>query len=198
MLLVDTTQTAYKELFTITFLHPAFEKNHTYRVPVTNVKKTVIESSIFSNILVRPDTATGEFFAGYSIEYRCSNNILMCFVRINGQKPYINFANDFVPRFLINSTTDFINKTDVSVPGSQDIFLFTNRTHTGINKFITMHEEGVNDDDLEGLDIVKPEEKCFAVIDIFPGGNGAGYNLLDGSGQLESPGFNIRFKSTTL
>ena len=61
-------------------------------------------------------------------------------------------------------------------------------------------EQSVNNADLKDLSVVKPDDSCFAVIDMYNNGTtNNSYKLFDGTGNLfdPAPSFVIRFESKT-
>ena len=194
MKIVDTIKIAYKELFTVTLLHPSFETVYTYEDPVSNTKKTIVGSSIFNVVSIEPDAATKKLFTNYSIGFRSSNNIVACFIRSESQQPLIKLPENMRIRFLLKQKADFFHRTNIKVAGSRQVYIFTNENNTidsGL-KHITKNASGVTDADLENVAIVAPEENCFGVIDMLTSVTGVHYRLLNGD-TLESPEFVIRF-----
>lgn len=194
MKIVDTIRTAYKELFTVTLLHPAFETIYAYKDPVTNTDKTITGSSIFNAVAVEPDTATKKLFANYSIRFRGAGNMAACFIRAQLQQPFIPLPADTRIRLLLKQKNDFLYRTNILAAGSHQVYRFTNSNTTldGGLKHITKNATGVADADLEDIATVDAEENCLAVIDIVTNVTDVNYRLLNGD-TLESPAFVIRF-----
>ena len=189
--LTDKIVTLYKELFTITFQHTAYEPPH--------------QNFIAESITVRPDKDTKKKLVNYQMGYRFDTDTLVCYVQsklfappaIDPKVPYIPFQGDVQLRFKIQVRSEFLEVTDVKAAGSAQVYYFSNRNHSGTGTFISRHATAVNDDDLEDVSVVLPEEACFGVIDIFNTGTSSNsYELFDGPDQkLKSPGFTISFKS---
>ena len=194
MKIVDTIKIAYKELFTVTLLHPAFETVYTYKDPVTNTNKTITSSSIFNVVSIDPDAATQKLFTKYSISFRSSNNIISCFIRAELQQPLVKLPADVRIRLLLKQRGDFFYRTNIMAAGSRQVYRFTNENNTidsGI-KHITKNANGVTDADLEDISILAPEENCLGIIDMLNSVTEVNYRLLNGN-TLESPEFVIRF-----
>ena len=69
-------------------------------------------------------------------------------------------------------------------------------TNADYGKKLAPVEEVVNNADLGEVSSLKPEQTCFAVIDIFnSGAANTVYNLFDSGQQILSPVYNISFKS---
>ncbi len=189
----DIIRTIYKELFTIKFLHSG------YGFP----RPTFIASSIN----IEPDEATQNLFVNYNMGYRFSNDMLICFIRTNlfsppnaePKIPYIKFPGEVKFRFLIDASSDFLNKTDVAAAGAKQAYQFTNQINVGTGGFISMHTTGVDlIDDLKSVDIVKADRACFGVIDIYNrNAINSSYDIfIDNTDQkLTSPAYTLLFKS---
>lgn len=194
MKIVDTIHIAYKELFTVNLLHPAFETTFTYKDPVTNTNKTITGSSIFNVLSVEPDTATRKLFANQSINFKNRHDMLSCFIRADLQQPLIKLPGNMRIRFLLKQKADFFHRTNIMAAGSRQVYRFTNENNTidsGI-KHITKNANGVTDADVEDISIVAPGENCLGVIDMLTSVTDVNYRLLNGD-TLESPEFVIRF-----
>lgn len=192
--LKDIIKTTYKELFTVKFQHSGYGLSR--------------QNFIADSIRVEPDEATAELFADHSIGYRLFNDMLICFIRTqplappaaDPKAPYIKFSGNALMRFLVNVSSDFLDKTNVAAAGAKQVYQFTNQLNAGTGGFISVHTDtiGVNDDDLKNVTLVKPGSACFAVIDIFNSGAiNNSYELFTSSvtQQLRSPAFTIPFKS---
>ena len=194
MKIVDTIKTAYKELFTVALLHPAYESIYTFKDPVTNADKTITASAIFNALSVEPDTATKKLFANHSMSFRSTNNIVSCFIRAQLQQPHIKLPANTRIRLLLKQKSDFLYRTNIIAAGSRQVYSFTNSNNTmdsGI-KHITKNATGVTDADLEETSTVGAEENCLGVIDMLTSITDVNYRLLNGD-TLESPAFVIRF-----
>ena len=194
MKIVDTIKTTYKELFTVTLLHPAFEVIYTYKDPDTDLEKTITGSSILNVLSVEPDAVTKKLFADYSMDYRSSNNLVSCFIRTQAQQPYIKLPGNTRIRLLLKHKSDFLYRTNMVAAGSRQVYWFSNSNNaidSGI-KYITKNSTGVADTDLEEVSTVEVQENCLGVIDILNSVTDVNYRLLDGD-VLESPAFAIRF-----
>ena len=195
MLIIDKVHSTYKELFTIKLVHPGFELTYPYLHHVSHNPKTLTISSIFSVLSFEPDTATQNLFAGCSIDFRCGNNMVICYTRSNAQKPYIMLPHDSSLRFMIQVQTSFISKTDVVAAGSSKVYQFTNVDRSGTvgNRFINKVATGVNvTDDLKNVSDLAPEKSCFAVVDIHTTLADPVYGLFD-AGDLQGPDYTIIF-----
>ena len=183
---VDVVKTIYKELYNVKFLHAG------YGAPRPD--------SISDNINLQPDATTVITFNNYNIDYILFNDTLVVFIRCADQSPpvpYVKFANPVRLRFLLNVSTDFLNKTVVDPVGATQVYQFSNQINVGSGGFISMHVEGVNSDDLKTVAAVNADEKCFGVIDIFSSGaiNNAYELFSDANETLIDPAFSIRFIS---
>ena len=194
MKIVDTIKTTYKELFTLTLLHPAFETICTYKDPVTNTDKTITASSIFNALSVEPDTATEKLFANHSMSFQRSNNLISCFIRAQLQEPFIPLPADTRIRLLLKHKSDFLYRTNIVAAGSRQVYWFSNTNNTldSCIKHITKNATGVTDADLEDISTVQAEENCLGVIDMLSSVTDVNYRLFDGD-TLQSPAFVIRF-----
>ena len=186
--IVDTIITKYQELFTVRLDHAAYETSFEVG-PVT-----IITSSILQDLTIEPDTVTRELFKNNSIGYTCGNNMIICYLRKESKSPFIALQPLGTNRLLIKNKNDFIKKTNVVAAGRDEIYQFTNENKTGnaSNRFITANETGVSVDDLMPASVVKAEEPCFGVIDIYMEVTDNFYRILNGN-QLESPAFTILF-----
>jgi len=194
MKIVDTIKIAYKELFTVTLLHPSFETIYTYKDPVTNTDKTITGSTILNVVSAEPDAATQKLFTNCAISFRSSNNTISCFIRSELQQPLIKLPANVRIRLLLKQKADFFHRTNIMAAGSRQVYRFTNENNTidsGI-KHITKNANGVTDADLEDISIVAPGENCLGVIDMLTSVTDVNYRLLNGD-TLESPEFVIRF-----
>lgn len=196
----DIIRTTYKELFSVKFLHSGYGFSH----------KNAIADSIYPE----PDEATRKLFVNHSIGYRFFTDTLICFIRTlktqlspplsppanETNVPYIKFSGNAMIRFLINTSTVFLDKTEVAATGARQVYQFTNQTNAGTGGFISMHTDlvGVNNDDLKNVAVVKPDKTCFGVIDIFnTGAVNSNYELFNEmvTQQMKSPVYSIPFKS---
>jgi hypothetical protein len=101
--IVDIIKTIYKELFTVKFLHSG------YGFPRPG--------SISDSLNIHPDADTDIIFNNYSIGYSFFNDTLVVFMRCVDQSPsspFTKFSGDVRLRFLINASSDFLNKTVVN------------------------------------------------------------------------------------
>jgi hypothetical protein len=182
-----------KELFTVKFLHNAYEP--------------LRKSSIAENIDIEPDQATKNLFNNHSLGYRLVNDTLICFIRTellsppgpDPKSPYIKFDGTVLIRFLVKASTDFFKKTNVVSTGARQVYQFGNQVNAAVGGFICMHTTGVNNDDLKDTGIVIPEKPCFGVIDIVSSGAvNASYEIFSGGTAqlLRSPAYSIQFIST--
>jgi hypothetical protein len=194
MAIVDTIRTTYKELFTVTLVHPSYETQFTYEDPVSNTSKTITGSDMFNALSVEPDADTRKLFMRYSMNYACSDNMIVCFIRADTGKPFIKFPSDMRIRFLVKFKIDFLHRTQVVATGSQQVYVFSNTNNTLDNgiKHITKNAAGVTDSDIENNSLVTPAENCSGVIDILASVTNSDFSLLNGD-ALSSPAFVIRF-----
>ena len=196
MLIIDKIQSTYKELFTVRLVHPGFDLDVTYRDPVSDLPKILTVSSIFNVLSFEPDIATKSLFDGCFVNYKYSNNMLICYTRTLLQKPYITFPDGASLRFMIQVQTDFINKTNAPLQTGK-VYQFTNENRTGTtgNRFINKVTTGVSEiNDLKNVLDVAPEKSCFAVVDILTNVTNPLYSLFSNAGNLESPDYKILFK----
>jgi hypothetical protein len=192
--LKDIIKTTYKELFTVRFQHSGYGLSR--------------QKFIADSIYIVPDGKTSKLFADHTMGYRLYNDVLICYIRTESlappaadpKAPYIKFPGNVQIRFLVNVSSDFLDKTNITAAGAKQVYQFTNQSNAGTGGFISAHTDiiGVNNDDLKNVSMVKPVSTCFAVIDIF--NNGAvnnSYELFSSSltQQLRSPAFIIPFKS---
>jgi hypothetical protein len=118
---MDITRLTFKELFTIKLVHTGY--------------LTSTGSTIFSKVNIVPDKETEVLFARYSIDYRCANDSLFCFIRAEyvsppakePKKPFVLFNSDFRIRFLITVQSEFINNTCLTAAGKEAVAHFTNK-----------------------------------------------------------------------
>ena len=185
-LVEDITNVIYKEIFTVKIFHDGYGSPR----PVF----------IADNITLEPDENTKFFFKSYDMSYRFFNDTIICFVRsedVVPGVPYIKFSGDVRIRFLINASTDFLNKTVVDAVGAKQMYQFTNQVNVGTGGFICMHTAGANVDDLKNANVVNADKACFGVIDVHStGAVNSSYDLFSGAGQnLQNPSYSIRFIS---
>lgn len=191
MKLVETIRTIYKELFTVSFDHSAYQ-------PVRNI--------LFADqVTVDPDKDTKYHFTNYEMSYQFFNETLVCFIRcnlllppaINPKVPFRKVNDDLRLRFLIKAGSAFLNVTDIDSAGAQQVYYFSNRVNAGASMFISSNTTGVGNSDLKNVSVVEPGESCLGVIDVFSSNAMNGnYELFTGSAQqLRSPVYRIRFKS---
>src|SRR5215467_12836097 len=98
---LESTNTIYRELFTVKFLHSGYE--------------TSLDNFLSKGISVIPDEDTKNLFSNYQMDYRFFNNVLVCYMRCvllsppNSQPkvPYINVSGNIRIRFLIQNSGDF-------------------------------------------------------------------------------------------
>ena len=189
----DIISLIYKELFTVKFLHTAYGAAR--------------KSFIADDIHIEPDLATKKLFINHYLDYRFFNDTLICFIRTellspptpNPKAPFIKFSSPVLIRFLVNASTGFLRKTNVVITGSQQVYQFNNQLNAGTGGFICMHATGVNNDDLKSAAVVKPDNPCFGVIDIFStGAANSTYEIFTGGPiqVLQSPVYSIQFIST--
>jgi hypothetical protein len=188
----DSISTIYKELFTIKFLHNGYGFSQ--------------HNTIDTNIKIEPDDATKYLFKRHSIDFRFSNDQLICFIRAKLQStaivepklPFIKFSGNVRIRFLLNASIDFFSKSDVLITGAKQVYYFTNKVNAASGGFICLKTTGVGIDDLKSAEILNLNENYFSVIDIFnKDAVNSSYDLYDGNiaQKLKSPEYSIRFKS---
>jgi hypothetical protein len=187
---MDLINRRYESLFTIQFLHTGYE--------------FFGQNLIGEGLRIVPDLDTGKLFTNHGIGYRFANGTLLCFMQCEllappataPVVPFTSFTGNVRLRFLVFSSSDFLNRTQAIAAGSEEVYQFTNQSNAGTNGFIAQHETGVNNDDLEDSTVVEPAERCFAVIDIHNNGAmNASYELFGGDNRLLSPAYRIRFVS---
>jgi len=196
MLIIETIGTTYLELFTIRLSHSAFETAISHKDPVTNVVTSITRSSIFELLTVKPDVDTSKFFRDHDMNYKCSNNMIICYVRTESARPYTSFPATVQIRFLVNVQPVFFRSTDIDATGSKEVYQFTNvgRAGNAANRFLTTDAAGVGASDKQITGALGIEENCFAVIDILTDVADADYRVFD-SGNIVGPDYRIRFKT---
>src|SRR5690348_7086960 len=118
MSVIENILTEYKELFTIEFRHPAFEREYSYVDPVTHATKTLIISSIFEKLLLEPDQATKDLFINHAFNFHYKNFELTCYVRVSNNKLFIDLTAASNLRFLLFANSEFLRRTDITAAGS--------------------------------------------------------------------------------
>lgn len=179
---IETIQTTYIKLFSVKLMHEAYEN--------TGVAGSTIDNAL--NIYA--DKKTKNLFLRYDITYNYSGNMINCFIRAQGNKPYKTIPADIHIRLIVQKSTDFLHRTQVVAAGSGQVYLFTNLNNTvdaGI-KHITKNAAGARDADLQAVGIIASDEKCFGVIDITGNAPANDYKLFDTAG-LRSSSFALRF-----
>ena len=184
--IADTVKTINKTLFTVRFLHAG------YGFPRPG--------NILDNISFQPDDDTQKILTNYNIGFRFLNDTLVVFMRCSNlipTTPMLKFSGDIRLRFFMQVSTDFLKRTEVQPVGASQLYQFSNKVNIATDRFLSMHTEGVNNDDLKPVSVAEPGETCFGVIDVFNAGaiNNT-YDLFSGADQtLNSPGYSIRFIS---
>lgn len=185
---MDVIKRLYERLFSVEFLHTGYVFNN--------------QNLIGEGISLRPDKDTKALFKNHSISYTFSGGTLVCIMQSdqltppNPQPviPSIDFTGNVRLRFLIESSADFLKRTQVNAVGSAQVYHFTNQANAGTNGFIAQAETGVNNADLQTVAAVNPSETCFAVIDIHNNGAvNANYDLFGANQRLLRPAYRIRF-----
>lgn len=186
--IAETVKMSYKTLFTVTFLHSR------YGFPRREI--------ISDNISLEPDAETQKIFINHSMGYRFFNDLLVVFMRCSNlipSTPFIILADEVRLRFCINVSEVFLKKTEVEQAGATLVYQFSNKVNIGTDRFLSMHAEGVIDDDLESVDVAKADKRCFGVLDVYKTGANNTYNLFSSAEDtLKSPGYSIRFISKNL
>ena len=131
MIVIETIRTSYQELFTIKLVHVGFEKTISHKDPVTHVITSVTQSSIFEVLSVQPDALTRKFFVDHDMNFKCSNDMIICYVRTESTKPFVSFPAIVQIRLLVNVQPAFLNKTNIEATGSKEVYQFTNVARTG-------------------------------------------------------------------
>lgn len=185
---MDVIKRIYERLFSVEFLHAGYVFNN--------------QNLISESINIRPDKDTKALFKNHSISYSFAGGTLVCVMQSdqltppNAQPviPSIEFTGNVRLRFLIESSADFLKRTQVSAVGSAQVYYFNNQANVGTNMFIAQAETGVANADLQTVATVSPSETCFAVIDIHNNGAiNANYDLFGGDKRLLRPAYRIRF-----
>ena len=185
--LADVVKIINSTLFSLRFVHTG------YGLPRPEV--------ISDNIRLDPDEDTLRIFNNYNIGYRFFNDMLVVFIRCSNQvptTPLLKISEEIRLRFFIQISTDFLNKTEVQPVGATQLYQFSNKINIGTGGFLSMHTDGVNNDDLKSSNVAQPGVTCFGVIDVYnTGAISNAYDLFSGAEQtLNSPGYSIRFIST--
>jgi hypothetical protein len=194
MLIIETIRTSYQELFTVRLSHPAFEKIISYRDPVTHALTSLTQSSIFEVLSVEPDAATRKFFLDHDMNFKCSNDMIICYLRTESTKPYVSFPEVVQIRLLIKVQSAFLRSTLIEATGSKEVYQFTNVSRTGnaANRFLTADAAGVGSSDKKTVGVLKIDQSCFAVIDVLTDVADADYRVF-GGGDIVSPDYRILF-----
>ncbi|MGB8191999.1 MAG: hypothetical protein WCF67_08775, partial [Chitinophagaceae bacterium] len=184
----DVIRRIYERLFSVELLHAGY---------------VFFQQNMLSeSVRVKPDKETAKLFKNHGINYRFSAGTLVCTMMSDQLAPpaaspvlpSIEFTGNVRMRFMMYSSADFLNRTQVVAAGSAEVYQFSNQANAGTNSFIAQHETGVNNDDLKTVAAIAPEEKCFAVIDIHNNGAvNAAYDLFGGDKRLLSPAYKVRF-----
>lgn len=137
---MDSIKTIYKELFNVKLAHKAYASAN--------------GNSIFNEVQVAPDDNTRALFKRYEMDYRCVDNMIVCFIRSEllsppakePKKSYVLLVEAFKIRFLLKATKGFIGKTYVAATGSKSVYYFTNKINNvqSSNKYITKIIENFN------------------------------------------------------
>lgn len=185
---MDVIKRIYERLFSVEFLHAGYVFNN--------------QNLIGESLNIRPDKETKTLFKNHGITYSFSGGTLVCIMQSDQLTPpnpsplipSIEFTGNVRLRFLIESTADFLKRTQVNAVGSAQVYHFSNQANAGTNGFIAQNETGVNNTDLQTVAAVEPSETCFGVIDIHNNGAvNANYDLFGGDKRLLRPAYRIRF-----
>jgi hypothetical protein len=199
---VDTINILYKELFTILLQHDAYKVNYNLTIP-PDPNLIISNSLICEDLSIEPDNDTKILFARHDMGYRSVNGEIICFIRsklltppaLEPKIPYVEFSENVRMRFLLLSSSSFLNKTDVKAAGSKKVYQFSNRFNIGTDLIITSEADGVGDADLEDIATTEVEENCFGVIDIYSRETiNSNYEIFGTNDQLLSPVYTVRFK----
>jgi hypothetical protein len=191
--MIESVDTIYRPLFTITFLHSGYQ--------------TPQENFLPKGMTVVPDEATKKLFINYQMDYRFYNNTLTCFIQCvlvappapEPKSPFVPIDGDIQIRFLLRNSSDFFDKTWITPAGSKQLYRFSNKinnTAAGV-LFLSVGPE-VSDADLTTAAAVGTDENCFGVIDMYNSGTtNSSYDLLDAANALfkPAPAFTIKFQS---
>ena len=137
---MDLIRTIYKELFNVKLLHKAYS--------------SAKGNSIFNEIQVVPDENSRALFKRSEMDYRCMDNMIVCFIRSEllsppakePKKSYVLLVEAFKIRFLLKATKGFLDKTHVASTGSKTVYYFNNKINNvqSSNKYITKIIENFN------------------------------------------------------
>jgi hypothetical protein len=137
---MDIIRTIYKELFNVKFVHKAY----------SSANKT----EIFNEVQLVPDENTKVLFNRFGIDYRCTNDTMICFIRselvtppaVEPKKPYVPLDAEFKIRFMLTASSGFLNKTYIAAAGSKTVYHFTNKINNvqSSSKYITKVIENYN------------------------------------------------------
>lgn len=153
---VDTIRTICRELFTVRFLYDGNDSLH--------------PNFISNSRDPEPDKETKKLLGNYDITCRFINDTLICFARCNNtlpEFPFKKFPGDFQIRFIINASSDFINRTFTVFTGSKKAYQFSNEIDNvdGTDKLITEPVEkfSILNDFLAGT-IVESSGRFYATL----------------------------------
>ncbi len=137
---MDSIKTIYTELFNVKLEHKAYS--------------SAKGNSIFNELQVGPDENTMALFKRYEMDYRCIDNMIVCFIRSDllspplkePKKSYVLLVEAFKVRFLLKVTRGFLDKTQVASTGVKTVYYFTNKINNvqSSNKYITKVIETFN------------------------------------------------------
>ena len=192
MILVETINHLYEELFSINFSHSGLQLP-----PLSMLRE---------HINVRPDERTKKILKAHDMHYNFSSDTFVCYARCRLLAPpsptpkaaYIIPADNTRFRFFLDANANFIFKTNVEPVAKGIGYYFTNRANVANGMFISKNQTGVDNFDKAIIPEVDPKESYLAVIDIFStGAINNSYELFTGVvGQLRSPQYRLNFISS--
>jgi hypothetical protein len=138
-----------------------------YGIPVSN--------TIANDIKLIPDEGTKKLFAGFNIVYRLINDSLICFMRselfappaTDLKVPFIPFLGDVRIRFLMYTTRNFMDRTEVVATGKKQVYLFSNRINNVVDsdRFISREiDTHVASNDYDAGAIVEQGGQLFVAL----------------------------------
>jgi hypothetical protein len=140
MIIIETIDTTYSELFNITFAHSAYE--------------TPLDKFLSGSLSIMPDNDTLLLFKEYKMDYRFFNNVLVCFIKsslfappaTDPKIPTVTIDSSTKIRFLIKNSSDLFDKTFVTAQAKKKVYQFSNKVNntSGSDTFLSAPVEIYN------------------------------------------------------